>query len=140
MSHACRANDCIPPIHCERLPGGELIGNVKPDDPLTFAEACSNPKGYAEVKDRNGNWETFDPCKDYQAIFLSCASFRRVRPRRSRVQEMAEAESISYARDRRIETTTAHYIRAIWSVCEWLRKSGYGQCAEDVDREFLEPR
>ena len=105
---------------------------------LTFAAAMELDQPL-EVQDRCGNWVAFYPCGQYQPAFLAKASFRLRRPRRSRVQEMADtlrgtAESA--------ENYTERVIHAVIQFVRELNPGNFrtGQIATDIEREFLELR
>jgi hypothetical protein len=71
------------------------------------------------------------------------ATFRRAKPKRSRVQEMADEREGAFdvhARDR-----GEHYREAVQAVCQYAREWDRGnfkvaQLANDIERYFLEPR
>jgi len=68
------------------------------------------------------------------------ASWRRIRSRRSRVQEMArdwQKPTITF------DQVSAFGDAAIRAVCEWLRNEsrlGFERNPDAIEREFLEPR
>lgn len=113
------------------------------DDTLTFAEAMALDPSEVEVDaDANGDWKLLADFLGYTLLRLrKYAKFRRSRPKRSRVQEMAE-EYRKGPGSRPFEGLVEATIR---SVCEYLRKSDSTKhcprvSADDIEREFLEPR
>ena len=111
---------------------------------LTFAEAMALDPSEVEYRLRGERCVWIPFCVDMPVRELrSNWEFRRARPRRSRVQEMA---------DRGVEPTPGKsYVEtiatiAIRSVCEYIRETPRGykdhdaQVAASIEREFLEPR
>ena len=106
-------------------------------DDLTFAEAMALDPSEVEMLDNvpanAPRWKLLASCLDgFTMSWFRTARFRRASPHRSRVQEMAEAESISYSRDvPLIQQTEAHYVRAIRAVCEYLRRVNNSYARDD---------
>jgi hypothetical protein len=102
---------------------------------LTFAEAMALDPSEVEVCFAD-NWYPLRGIADSHTLAtFRCAKFRRAKPKRSRVQEMAGVSEY----DHRLMAST---IRA---VCEWLRSKQtdlheFKDVAPYIEREFLEPR
>ena len=111
---------------------------------LTFAEAMALDPSEVEYRLRGvvgAVWVPF--CVDMPVRELrSNWEFRRARPRRSRVQEMAEAPAGGTLGE--VRATFGEAI--VRAVCEYIRETPRGykdhdaQVARDIEREFLEPR
>jgi hypothetical protein len=96
-------------------------------------------------------WMTLAKCADGHTLAdFRCAKFRRAKPKRSRVQEMAERnyrESNDCAGNKYFEAERVeHYGEAIRAVCEWQREQ-WSECKSAhvigpaaIEREFLVPR
>lgn len=113
---------------------------------LTFAEAVALHATLVEGSHNHGAWMPLGEFAEVPLAILRTCRFRKAqKPKRSRVQEMAEAESISYPVDVPLtQQAEAHYRRAIRAVCEFLRTCGQNGKASGfanmVNDEFLEPR
>ncbi len=122
-------------------------GESNPDDSLTFAEAMALDPSEVEVRWAVDSdvWYRMDAAGVEQATLgrLRGAHFRRSRPKRSRVQEMANGK-FDFGRIETQEQVWMTY--AIRAVCEFVRslKLGYrdhdDEVAGRIEREFLEPR
>jgi hypothetical protein len=109
---------------------------------VTFAEAMALDPSDVEVMDKHGEWVPLErpnhPGGEFLLSWLRKAQLRRrVRPRRSRVQEMADvmtgdSGTISDYRARFGE-------QLIRAVCAYLLATGFPPLATDIEREFLGP-
>ena len=117
-----------------------ILCTMNNDDCLTFAEAMALDPSEVEWK-INCDWLRLGT--DVTLGELRVASFRRLsRPRKSRVQEMAEEKRATHTPALFVETAVKYMTDAIRVVCEYLRnETGAGGCyARDIERHFLEPR
>ena len=130
------------------------------DDELTFAEALRQcgERGVVEVFEKGGRrWEEFwidqlnGPHVNMDLTTVarfSESKFRRARPKRSRMYEMAQDTAV-----KPVEKAQCRYFgeRVIRAVCEYLRKenigprsamlpTGPGSAADAIELHFLEPR
>ena len=121
---------------------------------LTFAEAMALDPSEVEVhmlRSRGPQWERLSVGLMDEltlADALKC-HFRRARPGKSRVQEMAERGVEPTPGKSYVETIATIAVRA---VCEYMRTHVYctraphrqpldgGDVAKDIEREFLEPK
>lgn len=110
-------------------------------DALTFAEAMTADPAEVECRFDEHWWLLKDPRLSATLTLrdLRVSRFRRrVRPVRSRAQEMAEEMCSSDVFSAKVLVTAA--IRA---VCEYLRaesRRGFERNPDAIEREFLEPR
>jgi hypothetical protein len=110
---------------------------------LTFAEAMALDPSEVEVMCKGGSFVLLsDDPMHWTLTYLRHARFRRAKPKRSRVQEMAETYGIDGEWRRSYGRGAEAAIRA---ACEYLRNQGLSewsgkQFAGDVEREFLVPR
>ncbi len=107
---------------------------------LSFAEAMALDPSEVEVWAKGG-WEPLHrrpdyPTGDWVLSFLRQAKFRRAKPKRSRVQELAIA--MEGADDVHAKERAECYREAIRAVCEYMRPRFDG-AAYLVERHFLEP-
>jgi hypothetical protein len=87
-------------------------------------------------------WMTLAKCADGHTLAdFRCTKFRRAKPKRSRVQEMAE-ETEAVISDPRWTPKQAWMTHAISAVCKFVRETWtvHGVIAPDIEREFLVPR
>jgi hypothetical protein len=106
-----------------------------PGDSLTFAEAMALDPSEVEGEYPGGGvpWQLLTVLEGCTVKFLRTCTFRRARPKRSRVQELCEQAVM--------ESGVSVGTRAIRAVCEYLRKQGgYGPAPDDIEHEFLVPR
>lgn len=115
---------------------------------LTFAEAMALDPGEVEVRWAvdSDDWYRMDAAAVDHAMLkrLRGAYYRRARPKRSRVQEMADnrfgAGSHENYVDAKARSETA------LAICAWLREDKNNSCvtphmiADFVEHEFLRPR
>ena len=95
--------------------------------------------GEVEVKLMGcSGWSPFRLAMNFKHADIRNASFRRARPRKSRVQDMAEASNFREPFKRYIYAEGCG--DAIRAVCEYLRKDGFGETVDNIEREFMEPR
>ena len=122
----------------------EYTSNIPPElcECLTFAEAMALYPSEVEFQLTGcQGWSPMRLAGDVKLESLREGKFRRSRPKRSRVQEMAEARFSSL-----LPTEKGFYeqgaVEAIRAVCEYLRDTGDRNCshADYVERHFLEPR
>jgi len=130
----CDGCTCTEPLH--HSPYGHCLLGC--NQTLTFAKAMALDPSEVEVdRHADGDWK---PLSDWLGISLLAGMrtcyFRRARPKRSRVQEMAETAA-NITGDLSTERHAA-MIQAIRAVCEYLNRNCYGDC--NIEREFLEPR
>jgi hypothetical protein len=98
---------------------------------LTFAEAMALDPSEVEVLGEVYGWQLLATDLSHWSLdYLRTAKFRRAKPKRSRVQEMASNEDLGRAE------LVAMAIRA---VCEYMRPRFDG-AAYLVEREFLDTR
>ncbi len=114
-----------------------------PCECLTFAEAMGMDPSEVEVSFPDGGFVALDKYKHSSLSLLRLSSFRRVRPKRSRVQEMMDRvsknDSVAWCSYRNGLT------EGVLAVCEYLRKhptqAHRGHAIScDIEREFLEPK
>lgn len=112
---------------------------------LTFAEAMALDPSEVEFMVIGGpQWRNlFETADTFTLAHFRCAKFRRSRPKRSRVEEMAE--HVDGRKDEYTRYAAYDMERAIRAVCEYLRswsgwKSDGADIAKGVENHFLEPR
>lgn len=115
-----------------------------PDCPrreLTFAEAMALDPSDVEFND-GVLWRRLADNGEYSIDYLRMHRFRRARPKRSRVQEMAARKWPRAASDIVLVDEQARE-EAMRAVCHYLRTTSPHPSlhyAREVEREFLEPR
>lgn len=121
---------------------GSFAGKVR-DNTLKFAEAMALDPSDVEAE-VNGTWRPLlDVEEDFSIRQLRKCKFRRSRPRRSRVEEMADARWVPgthYCEARDVDRWTREemvkevvkFVRETWPV--------HGVIAPYIERHFLEKR
>lgn len=131
-----------------------MVGGKIRDDTLTFAEAMALDPGEVEVEIYCGpvpstKWLSLSVAQDAVAVsMLRQSKFRRYRPKRSRVEEMACPNTNGIRSDVAIQMMLDReqaMTEAIRAVADWLAQVEAGHMIEHdlpgrVRREFLEPR
>jgi hypothetical protein len=114
---------------------------------LTFAEAMALDPSDVEVQhdvDKHRWLPLSEHLTDMTLRYLRQRTFRRAKPKRSRVQEMGEALLKEGKLGVYGSLVDESMVAAIRAVCEWMRRRGaiglLDVVASDIEREFLEPR
>ena len=120
-----------------------VVGVVEPAAAVAAAMAL-DPSEVEAKWENQADWRSLALIGgSYPLAVFRTAQFRRSRPKRSRVEEMAHSDKYAY-NNVACERFGSDLIRA---VCEWLREPDKGasdgaasSLSRRIEREFLEPR
>lgn len=148
LGGSCQCGSCAARyiLHAQAAANaGPVAGKVR-DGSLTFAEAMaldpSEVEYHAGIEGNSDRWlSVADNQGRYPLSAFRDAKFRRSRPKRSRVEEMADGKATKGCVDCGYDIMLASaYKEAILAVCEFVAGKYDADVDYDIRREFLEKR